>query len=315
MILNRVARRFAVALASGFLVASDVVGQDGLTRAKDLYASAAYDDALAVLDQLKLDSSSPDVVEAGQYRAFCLLALGRSEEGRKAIAGIVEADPLFQPAESQMSPRLVMVFRDVRKQLLPRIVQRSYAEAKVAFDRKEMEAAAIGFDRVLLLLNDPDLPASPGTADLRMLATGFRDLSRVAPAPPPSIPPSAQPAVARGRQGDRVGLEAPPSPLRPPRTFGPNDADVTPPVVISQQLPPWRPSKLSATRRDYQGALALVIDERGNVESVTLLTSLQPEYNAVLLKAAREWKFRPATKSGLPVRYRKVVGIRLNPSD
>src|SRR5262245_43639226 len=39
MILNRVARRFAVALTSGFLVASDVVGQDGLTRAKDLYAS------------------------------------------------------------------------------------------------------------------------------------------------------------------------------------------------------------------------------------------------------------------------------------
>ena len=306
MIVNRVARRFAVALASGFLVAAaDIAGQDALTRAKDLYASAAYDDALAVLDQLKLDSSSPDVVEAGQYRAFCLLALGRSDEGRKAIAGIVEADPLFQPAETQMSPRLVTVFRDVRKQLLPRIVQQSYAEAKAAFDRKELEAAAIAFDRVLLLLNDPDLPASSGSADLRMLATGFRDLSKVAPPPPPlkaaapSIPPGAKPANAPG----------------PPRTYGPNDADVTPPVVISQQLPPWRPSKLSATRRDYQGALALVIDESGNVESVTLLTSLQPDYNPVLLKAAREWKFRPATKDGLPVRYRKVVGIRLNPSE
>jgi hypothetical protein len=310
MILNRVARRIAVALVSGFLVASDVVGQDALTRAKDLYASAAYDDALAVLDQLKLDSSSPDAVEAGQYRAFCLLALGRSEEGRKAIAGIVEADPLFQPAESQMSPRLVTVFRDVRKQLLPRIVQQSYAEAKVAFERKEMETAAIGFDRVLLLLNDPDLPASSGTTDLRMLATGFRDLSKVAPAPPPrrEAPPPAPttPPVAVAKPADAPG---------PPRTYGPNDADVTPPVVISQQLPPWRPSKLSATRRDYQGALALVIDERGNVESVTLLTSLQPEYNGILLKAAREWKFRPATKEGLPVRYRKVVGIRLNPSE
>jgi hypothetical protein len=206
-----------------------------------------------------------------------------------------------------MSPRLVTVFRDVRKQLLPRIVQQSYAEAKVAFDRKELEAAAIGFDRVLLLLNDPDLPASSGTTDLRMLATGFRDLSRVAPPPPPpkaaalppSIPPSGKPAEAPG----------------PPRTYGPNDADVTPPVVVSQQLPPWRPSKLAATRRDYQGAVALVIDESGNVESVALLTSLQPEYNPVLLKAAREWKFRPATKDGRPVRYRKVVGIRLSPSD
>jgi tetratricopeptide (TPR) repeat protein len=308
MIVNRVARRFAVALASGFLVAAtDIADQDALTRAKDLYASAAYDDALAVLDQLKLDSSSPDVVEAGQYRAFCLLALGRSDEGRKAIAGIVEADPLFQPAETQMSPRLVTVFRDVRKQLLPRIVQQSYAEAKVAFDRKELEAAAIGFDRVLLLLNDPDLPASSGTTDLRMLATGFRDLSRVAPPPPPpkaaALPPSGPPS---GKPADAPG---------PLRTYGPNDADVTPPVVVSQQLPPWRPSKLSATRRDYQGAVALVIDESGNVESVALLTSLQPEYNPVLLKAARDWKFRPATKDGLPVRYRKVVGIRLSPSE
>jgi protein TonB len=306
MIVNRVARRFAMALASGFLVASHVAGQDTLTRAKDLYASAAYDDALAVLDQLKLDSSS-DIVEAGQYRAFCLLALGRSDEGRKAIAGIVEADPLFQPAEIQMSPRLVTVFRDVRKQLLPRIVQQSYGEAKAAFDRKELEAAVIGFDRVLLLLNDPDLPASAGTTDLQMLATGFRDLSKVAPAPPP--PKAAPPPPSIPLSGKLANASG------PSRTYGPNDADVTPPVVLSQQLPPWHPSKLSATRRDYQGAVALVIDESGNVESVTLLTSLQPEYNPVLLKGAREWKFRPATKDGLPVRYRKVVGIRLNPSD
>lgn len=309
MKVNRVARRLAVALASGFLVAaSGVAGQDALSRAKDLYASAAYDDALAVLDQLKLDSSSADVVEAGQYRAFCLLALGRSDEGRKAIASIVESDPLFQPAETQMSPRLVAVFRDVRRQLLPRIVQQSYVEAKGAFDRKELEVAAIGFDRVLLLLGDPDLPGTSNVTDLRMLASGFRDLSKVAPPPPPLQTAAPPPA------------SVPPAPTPPDaqalsRTYGPNDADVAPPVVVSQQLPPWRPSKLSATRRDYQGALALVIDEKGNVESVTLLSSLQPDYNPVLVKAAREWKFRPATKGGVPVRYRKVVGIRLSPSE
>ena len=308
MAVSRLARRVFVALASGsFITASPLAAQDPLTRAKDLYASAAYDEALAVLDQLKIDSSSADVVEAGQYRAFCLLALGRSDEGRKAIAAIVEADPLFQPAETQMSPRLVAVFRDVRRQLLPRIVQQSYAEAKSAFDRKELEVAAIGFDRVLLLLSDPDIPASSGVADLRMLASGFRDLSKVPAqvAPPQTAAPPPTSA-------------APPMPVDPPgpsRTYGPNDATVTPPVAVSQPMPPWHPSKLSATRRDYQGALALVIDERGNVESVTLLSSLQPEYNAALLKAAREWKFRPATKDGVAVRYRKVVGVRLSPSE
>src|SRR2546425_7309950 len=118
MTVNRMARRVVMAFALGVLLAaSAVAGQDPLTRAKDLYASAAYDEALAVLDQLKLDPSPANAVEAGQYRAFCLLALGRSDEGRKAIAGIVESDPLFQPADTQMSPRLVAVFRDVRRQL------------------------------------------------------------------------------------------------------------------------------------------------------------------------------------------------------
>ena len=309
MTVNRVARGFTVALALGFLAAaSDAAGQDPLERAKDLYASAAYDEALAVLDLLKFDAAPVNAVEAGQYRAFCLLALGRNDEGRQAIAAIVESDPLFQPAETQMSPRLVAVFRDVRRQLLPRIVQQSYAEAKGAFDRKELEAAAIAFDRVLLLLNDPDVQASASVNDLRMLASGFRDLSKVAAPPPPpqtaSSPPASAPPAAKPQ--DAPGLA---------RMYGPNDADVTPPVVVSQQMPPWRPSKLSATRRDYQGALALVVDENGNVESVALLSSLQPEYNAALLKAAREWKFKPATKNGVPVRYRKVVGVRLSPSD
>jgi TonB family protein len=307
MAVSRLARHVFVALASALIGVLPVAGQDLLTRAKDLYAAAAYDEALALLDQLKLDSSSADVVEAGQYRAFCLLALGRNDEGRKAIAAIVESDPLFQPAETQMSPRLVAVFRDVRRQLLPRIVQQSYGEAKSAFDRKELEVAAIGFDRVLLLLNDPDVGTSSSVTDLRMLATGFRDLSRVpSQAAPPQTPAPPPASVAPAKVADAPS---------PSRIYGPNDADVTPPVVVSQPMPPWRPSKLSATRRDYQGALALVIDARGSVESVTLLSSLQPEYNAALLKAAREWKFRPATKDGLSVRYRKVVGIRLSPSE
>src|SRR5438094_10126933 len=88
MTVRRMTRRVVVALALDVLIAaSDVAAQDPLARAKDLYASAAYDEALAVLDQL--DSSPANAVEAGQYRAFCLLALGRSDEGRKAIAGIV----------------------------------------------------------------------------------------------------------------------------------------------------------------------------------------------------------------------------------
>jgi len=61
--------------------------------------------------------------------------------------------------------------------------------------------------------------------------------------------------------------------------------------------------------------LALVIDEHGKVESVALLEGVQPEYNAVLLRAARLWTFRPAMKDGVPVRYRQVLGVQLRPQN
>lgn len=299
MAVNRMARRSVMALALGLAVAATAVAsQDALTRAKDLYASAAYDEALALLDQLQLDTPTTDAAEVGEYRAFCLLALGRSEEGRRAIEAIVESNPLFHPSEMKASPRLRAVFRDVRRQLLPRIVRDSYAGAKAAFDRKELQVAAKGFDRVLVLLDDPDSTDSQGLADLRMLATGFLDLSKL------GMSAAATTAASPGT--------APPKPSEPRRLYGPNDANVTGPVIVSQTMPPWRPSKTSGPR-EYQGAVALVVDEAGNVESVVLLEGVQPEYNAVLLKAARSWKFKPAMKDGVSVQYRKVVRIHLRP--
>jgi hypothetical protein len=312
MTVNRMARRFATALACWLAAAAPAfAGQDALADAKDLYASAAYDEALAVLERLQHNPSSIDAAEIGQYRAFCLLALGRSDEGRRAIAVTVESNPLFLPSVEQTPPRLLAVFRDVRRQLLPRMVRDSYANAKSAFDRKELETAATGFDRVLLLLNDPDSTDSESLADIRMLATGFKDLSRLGLT---TVPPAT--AVAAGAPtAVAPNPEAPPELPEPRRTYGPADANVTAPAVVSQALPPWRYSKLTETRREYQGVLALVIDENGNVQSVTLLEGVQPEYNTVLVKAARSWKFRPAMKDGMPVQYRKVVRIRLTPSN
>jgi tetratricopeptide (TPR) repeat protein len=232
MTVNRMARRLAIALACELVVvASAFARQDALTHAKDLYASAAYEEALAVLDRLQLDPSLTDAAEVGQYRAFCLLALGRSDEGRRAIEAIVESNPLFLPSEQLTSPRLLAVFRDVRRQLLPRIVRDSYTSAKSAFDRKEMEAAAAGFDRVLLLLNDPDSTDSEGLTDIRMLATGFRDLSKLGLTAVPSAPavsPSPPSAAAAPKP------EAPPEVPEPRRTYGPEDTTVTAPVVVSQ---------------------------------------------------------------------------------
>ena len=232
MTVNRMARRFAIALAFGLdVAASAFAGQDALAHAKDLYASAAYDEALAMLDRLQHNPSSTDEAEVGQYRAFCLLALGRSEEGRRAIEVIVESNPLFLPSEQQTPPRLLAVFRDVRRQVLPRVVRDSYTNAKSAFDQQDLEAAATGFDRVLLLLNDPDSPDSEGSGDIRMLATGFRELSKLGLEAVPSattVSPSA-PSVPSAVAAPKP--EAPPEVPEPRRTYGPEDINVTAPVA------------------------------------------------------------------------------------
>jgi hypothetical protein len=57
----------------------------------------------------------------------------------------------------------------------------------------------------------------------------------------------------------------------------------------------------------------LMIDERGDVTSVTVEGNLQAEYAFVLKRAANEWKYRPALKDGVAVKYRKTVSIHLNP--
>src|SRR5262245_31052355 len=72
-------------------LAAPAAAQDPLRAAKDLYASAAYEDALSTFTKLSSDGSeTPDVLRrADQYRAFCLLALGRAAEAESVAETIV----------------------------------------------------------------------------------------------------------------------------------------------------------------------------------------------------------------------------------
>ena len=67
--------------AVGMLLA--IGEQDVVATARDLYASAAYEDALAVLNRAPEASRPADEARAmSQYRVFCLIALGRTAEAR-----------------------------------------------------------------------------------------------------------------------------------------------------------------------------------------------------------------------------------------
>ena len=66
-------------MLAALLVPVQVFAQDSFAAARDLYASAAYDDALMVLNRLDISGRPPaDRLQVNQYRAFCLLALRRT---------------------------------------------------------------------------------------------------------------------------------------------------------------------------------------------------------------------------------------------
>jgi TonB family protein len=282
-------------------------GQDTLARAKDLYGLAAYDEALAVLERLR-DTAPPAMSsEVAGYQVLCLLALGRTDDADKAIRALVKADPLYRPSESIMSPRTRSRFDAVRRELLPGIAQEAYDRAKAAFDRKDLPVALTEFDRAIALLEEPGIADAPNMADLRRLATGFRDLSKAATPEASASPPAASsntpapPAVAAAPTSD------------PGRTYTGEDAGVVPPIVVSRRTPAWTPRNEIEKRQEFKGLLELLIDETGDVTSVTLGRSVHPAYDRPLVDMARTWKFRPATKDGAPVKYRMRIEIRLGP--
>jgi len=308
----------ACAIALG--AAATAVAQDTLAAARDLYASAAYEDALAVLNRLPTRSTE-EGRSIAEYRAFCLLALGRSSEAERAIESLIAEAPMVQPVTSDVSPRVRSAFVEVRRRVLPGVIQQRYTDAKAAFDRKEFAAASQGFQQVLDMMTDPDVSASvakPPLSDLRTLATGFKDLA-VSAIPPPPLPSSP---VATARAADPAPIEmkpaavtAQPAPAaaptaaanapRVPRIYVSGDPTVVPPIVIRQDLPPY-PGTVTISK---QGLIEIIIDERGEVESASMRAPVTPTYDALALAATKLWRYQPASVDGQTVKFRKFVQV------
>jgi tetratricopeptide (TPR) repeat protein len=308
---SRTTAALALVIAGWTTAVGAASANDTLAQAKELYASAAYDEALAVLDRLQSEASVSETTSITEYRVYCLLALDRRDEARKDIEGILHDNPQYLPSDDQASPRIQSVFRDVRRQALPKIVLERYAIAKASFERKDPQAGP-QFDRVLTLLDDPDVQATPALSDLRTVVTAFRDLTKAMAAQTVS-PTIARPLDAGGSNSPTPSPAVDPQPSDSPRIYTSADSDVAPPIAQAQRIPPWIPTARAIAAQEFHGTLELLIDETGAVMSSAMRTSAHPTYNQLLLRATREWKFTPARRQGVPVRYLKIVEIHLKP--
>jgi hypothetical protein len=291
-----------VALGALFLITlpTKTLAAPDLTSVRDLYAAAAYAEALEVLGAIE-GADNTEVVE--QYRALCLLGLGRTADAEQALERIVTRYPLYKVPAADVSPRLVTLYHDVRRRALPGATRQVYARAKASYDAKDHKTAAGQFKDVLALINDPDAAGQGASfAELKQLAEGFLALSEaatIAAAAPPQAPAAAPPPA------DVVKAPS------VPRVYTAADPDVIAPLALNRAMPGWRPPSLIVAQQSFRGVLEVIVNEEGIVEWAAMSKPSFPSYDAVLIAATKSWRFRPATKNGEPVKYRQAVEVQL----
>jgi len=298
-----IALALAVAFISGIARVqgeAPTVSLSDLDAVKSLYTAAAYEDTLQRVGKVEPGDLT---VYLEQYRALSLLALGRGPEAERAFEHMVRLDPRYHIPETDVSPRVATLFKAVRQRVLPSVARDLYEQGKSSFDRKQFVEASEQLKNLLAVVNDSDVEGRTDFDDLKLLADGFIRLSELelALAARATPPPDAKPADAAA------------APSRA-KVYSAADTSVRPPTEIERRMPPWTPSSLMARNVEYTGIIEVIVGESGAVESAGMSRPAFPPYDQTLLVAAKNWKFKPATQDGRPVKYRLSYSIVLAPA-
>ena len=292
--MTRVAFSFSVALAIGS--ASTAFGQQSLQTVRELYASAAYEEALAAVERM---DRQPEIE---RYRVFSLTALGRKDEAQKVMESLIQADPMYVLNPAETPPRVLEAFDAVRQRLLPNVAKRAYLDARASLERKNRAQAIAQFERVLQII-DAAGPAAASVADLRVLASGFLDLSKALPLEAPAPAAATPKPTPLPEQPVSNSAAAPTAPA----------SQETRPIPIKQGMPAWVPPDAATRRATFTGLLQIRIGSDGRVEGADIVRASHPAYDALLLRAARGWMYEPARRNGVPVASELNVEINLTP--
>ena len=288
-----------VVLLSAPWLSAAAAAQNDLGEAKAKYEEAAYEDALTTLTKASA-STTADRVQLEQYRALCLIALGRIAEAERAVAALVDADPTYLPPSSVASPRVLAMVAEIRRTELPGVARRVLDSGRAAYEAKDIPRAQRQFDLLLKVLDDPIMEDRPEREDLLAVARGFSTLLVAAPAPRPPAAETERPAPSPA-----ASAATPPA--------APAVSTFVPASVIQETLPIWTPPNPAVARNEYNGAVKVRIGTDGRVKAATIDRPTHPAYDTALLNTARSWLYKPATQNGAPIESERVIAVRLRP--
>ena len=247
---------------------------------------------------------------------------------------MIRKEPLVRLDAADVSPRIETMFSDVRKRLLPSLIRERFRTARSALDRKSFSDAEPPLTETRLMIVEAEKLGvkDDGLPDLSVLVDGFLQLilstaeQQASPRAAAAAAPSAgqRPLAAPTSPEPVRPVSPPPGPadgLRPasssraaaagaPRIYSIDDENVSPPVVIDQRMPAM-PLEMTLMVKALHttGVLDLIIDETGSVVEATIRRSVNVGFDNVVLRTARRWKYRPAMRNGVAVRYLKTLAL------
>jgi TonB family protein len=252
--------------------------QATLQQAIELYWNGEYERTLQLLTAELADD---EVVEGHKYRAFSLVALGRNDEARAEFASLLEADPSHGLDSSLVSPKILEQFEQSRDEYAASLL----AQGKAAYFDGRYDDSLRLLQRLLKVE-----PSSMLGKEYLQLARERLDLQKRAAELEPAEPETPE--------------------VDPSRIYN-IGGDVTDPVPLDQPKPRY-PAFDASNRTEGEVIVRITIDRDGAVESADVIRSANERMDAAAVRAARRWRYRPATLNGQPVRVYKVVGIRFS---
>jgi TonB family protein len=278
---------------------SVIAAQDPLSAARDLYASAAYAEALAELARVESTATPATKRDADAYRTFCFVALGRDTEAQALAESLVRRDPMLSIDQfPDASPRIAEMFVAARRRVLPQLVRDEFRIARAVAAGSVPEESKLRHVRQLLDAAQQAGAWDETLADMRLIVDGFLEL--------------AQTAEQQNAADEAAAAAAPPEPPSPPAAAvaSSTDASVVAPTPVFQPGPNIPPALLMLVRQLHRtSTIDVLINERGTVEDVTVKQSVTPAYDALVVAAARRWRYKPALKNGVPIKFVSTVVI------